>query len=189
MAPTPWGPTTHEWLSSNDNTRITSKVLPVDDYERARLCVNALAGISDATILGLKPGEIRDLLRKKIKTAVPALFDKGDEAHGSDHRRAVNWWCDSWSGVYEVNWPFDGGKDGKIIKELLRICGGLSEFCQAVNRYMGDSDEFVVKQRHSLGMFRSQIQRWIVAQVPVKTSADPIAESMARMRSQTGGGQ
>lgn len=189
MTPTPWGPTTHEWLLPIGGPPCAAKAVTTDDYERARLCVNACHGIADSTLLSLRPGDIQALLRKKVKTSQPALFDKGEEAM-SEHKWSVEHWCFAWGQTYGAAYPFDGGKDGKVIKDLLRMCGGWDVFREVVNRYMADADEFVLKQRHSLGLLRSQVHRWLVAEAKVQPQQrDPIQESMDRMKARYKGGE
>jgi hypothetical protein len=181
VTPAPWGPTSHTITAD------ATKIMPIDDYERARLCVNICHGVSDQQLLMLRPGDLKALLRKK-KPPEPALFDKGEPVV-SAHKEAVQVWCDSWFDVYGTSWPFSGGKDGKIIAELLRICGDVPSLARVINRYLADRDEFVVKNRHSLGFLRSQLQRWLAEPVqPVAESPrDPIAESLARMLKKHGG--
>lgn len=79
------------------------------------------------------------------------------------HHRAVAAFTTAWAARYGEKYPFDGGKDGKLVKDLLAHVGGdEAKFAAVVGRYLADDDPFVADKRHTLGMLRAQLPKWLV---------------------------
>lgn len=79
----------------------------------------------------------------------------------SDHKQAVAVFCDSWAIRYGAAYPFNGGKDGSAVKWMLGQVDGAA-FAKVVARYIADDDPFVVENRHTIGLLRSQFAKWLV---------------------------
>lgn len=181
MTPAPWIPSTHptEIYSLNP-----VKMVKLADYERARMCVNALAGIPDETLICLKPGEIKQLLAKK-KPPAPSLFERGDDAPSSAHKLAIACFCGLWEELYSVKYRFHGAKEGALVKGILRHINNDDHlFERIVRRYLADRDRFVTDSRHSLGLLSSQLNKYLAD--PVETEAEApkskIAEQTEKLR-------
>lgn len=79
------------------------------------------------------------------------------------HQRVVTAFCAGWERRYGTAYPFAGKKDGEHVKRILINCHGDAAAAEAATlRYFADNDDFVVKDRHGLGMFMSQFRKYIV---------------------------
>lgn len=70
---------------------------------------------------------------KKGRSSRGAAPAKGTGKGDGDHKRFVSWFCDEeWPRHHDVPYDFQGGKDGKIVKDLIRKFGldGAKEICQ-----------------------------------------------------------
>ncbi len=80
----------------------------------------------------------------------------------STHHQAIAAFCDSWRSRYGASYPFNGGKDAESIKAILNHHErDLEAFVATVSRYLADDDPFVVKACHGVGLFRSQLAKWL----------------------------
>lgn len=78
----------------------------------------------------------------------------------SPHARAVAAFCEAWGAKYGERYPFGRGKDGAAVQAILsHLAGDVEKFTAAVGRYLADPDPFVAG--HTLGMFRSQLAKWL----------------------------
>lgn len=107
---------------------------------------------SAASVLEIK-GEAR---RREQKPANP------------DHPRFVAAFCDAWRERYGTDYPFGGAKDGAHVKTILGRVGTIERGLEVIRLYFADSDQFVVKDRHGLGLLVSQIRKYVPAEVHVK---------------------
>lgn len=90
------------------------------------------------------------------------------------HHQAVACFCEAWQARYGEKYPFDGRKHGKLIKEIRKHAGeDLAKIRAAVARFFDDDSEFVSGAKHDLGLFRSQLARWIVDAPPGRSSQPP----------------
>lgn len=78
------------------------------------------------------------------------------------HHAAVSAFCEAWRGKYGAAYPFNGGKDGAAVKWLLAQVGGDGvKFAAVVARYLADGTPFVAESRHTIGLLRAQLPRWL----------------------------
>lgn len=110
----------------------------------------------------------------------------------SPHSRCVAFFCDSWRDKYGDKYPFDGGKDGSTVRDILKHLGGSEDrFREVVGRYLSDPDPFAAGKRHPLGILRSQLPTWMGDRPPPatlpfrgpatkRTAADVVAEMRAK---------
>jgi hypothetical protein len=178
---TPWLPSTHA-TTLHDGQPV--KVVPIDEYERARLCVNACHGVADERLLMVRPGDLKALLAKK-KPPEKALFDRGEDAPASAHKQAVHMFCSGWEELYRAKYSFNAGKDAAHVKWIIgHLNQDLEELARVLRRFFRDGDEFIVKNRHSVGVLRSQLHRWLADPVEATAAApkSKIAESMEKLR-------
>lgn len=110
---------------------------------------------------------------KPPKEPKPAVKSEGQA--NSVHHQAVEGFCNAWQTRYGEKYPFDGGREGLLIKNLLtRFHHDSSAFAKAVERYMADSDPFYsVNDRHSLAKFAQHLPRWIVDSSKAKAPDPP----------------
>jgi hypothetical protein len=81
----------------------------------------------------------------------------------SVHHEFVRIFTAAWWVRYRQTYPFCGGKDGDAVKWFRGQVGDDPDrFSEVVGRYLADSEAFVVKQRHSMDLFRKQFVRWLV---------------------------
>lgn len=78
----------------------------------------------------------------------------------TDHQRIVKAFCDAYERHVGTKYPFNGGKDGKLLKDLLAIYppDQLETFIAA---FFEMDDEFFADAGHSLGVFRSCLPKVI----------------------------
>lgn len=83
------------------------------------------------------------------------------------HAEFVRVFCSQWEAKYGVKYPFVGGKDGEHIKWLRgQLAEDPARFAQMVKAYLADPDAFLSKDRHSLGLFKSQLRRYVASATP-----------------------
>ncbi len=79
------------------------------------------------------------------------------------HHQAIALVCESWQKRYGKKYPFNSGKDGKTIQQILKhLDGDLDQFRTVCQRYFETEDKFVLDARHSLGVLQSQLAKWMV---------------------------
>jgi hypothetical protein len=78
-------------------------------------------------------------------------------------------WHARWGQVYHEAYVFAGGKDAMGFKRLLKTMP-IAEVHARLARYLEDPDPFFAMQRHSLGIFFSQVNRFGSS---TPTSAEP----------------
>lgn len=66
---------------------------------------------------GVLPKSVPTIDKYKDTLTKDILSDK------SDHQAIVSFWCEKYEKVYGVKYAFSGGKDGTIIKRLLKVYG------------------------------------------------------------------
>lgn len=97
-------------------------------------------------------------------TAKPRARTPDKLATDPNHRPAVKYFCDQWAAKYGVKCAFDGGKDAKIIAMILgHVDRDLARFRATVDAYLADENEFVVRDRHGLGLLKSLLRRYLAA--------------------------
>jgi hypothetical protein len=86
------------------------------------------------------------------------------EPHSSSHRSFIDFFCQKWAEKYGTKYPFAGGKDGDHARFIVKHFGGdLERACRAVDCYLKDPDQFYAKDRHSLGVLRAQLRKFVTA--------------------------
>jgi hypothetical protein len=113
----------------------------------------------------------------------PALETKTPKKQTNpNHHPAVEAFCLAWGTRYGTKYPFNAGKDAEAIAWVLgQVENDLEKFKTVVGRFLEDSEDFVSRQRHPLGLLRSQLTRWLVATaMPKKAAALTLADFMAQ---------
>ncbi len=118
--------------------------------------------------------------KEEVKRARPApenvvspTAGKTPSKAGGEHREAVAIFCDAWAAKYGVKYPFGGGKDGTAIRAILAHLGGdVTAFAAVVGRFLSDPDPWLSNNRHTLGVMRAQLAKW-VTDSPVSVRRPP----------------
>lgn len=85
------------------------------------------------------------------------------------HHEAIRSFCSKWQARYGCSYPFNAGKDAAAVKFVLGQVGGdVARFGAVVDRYLADGDPFYADDRHSLGILRAKLARWLVAAPSVR---------------------
>lgn len=88
----------------------------------------------------------------------PKPRPKAKESH-SEHTKFVEWFCEGYETAYQVKYNFKGGRDGKIVKDMLTKHGfaGLKRIAQA----MFDSDDKWDRENACVSLMSSQDHKWL----------------------------
>jgi hypothetical protein len=90
------------------------------------------------------------------------------------HRQCVECFCENWKRKYGEKYPFLDGRDGANVKWILGQLGNDPDrFKAAVTIYFSDDDPFISRDRHSMGLFKSQLRKFITAEPSPTTANGP----------------
>lgn len=83
-----------------------------------------------------------------------------DQRDPSPHKDLVRFWCDRYLQHVGIAYPFNGGKDGKLLKDLRGIYSDdqLRTFMAA---FFEIEDDFIQNSGYSLGVFRGCLPKVI----------------------------
>ena len=98
-----------------------------------------------------------DEKRDSIKAEIRALVS-GDEGIGAKMKAVRDAWSGLWESVYHTAYVWQFAKDNAQIKRLLKSMD-VDELRERFVVYLGSSDPFFVKGRHSFGMFVATVNQ------------------------------
>ena len=79
----------------------------------------------------------------------------GDDG-SSEHRQFVDWWATRFEALFGSKYGFDGGKDGRIVKELLARAGSLDALKRRAEALLTSDDPWYLDKGRDLGLLRTQ---------------------------------
>jgi hypothetical protein len=92
-----------------------------------------------------------------------------------DHAKIIKHFCDSWKSKYGTKYPFLDGRDGKHVKWIReKLNDELQAVLETINRFFESEDQFITKDRHSLGMLVSQFRKFITPEAHTSSLAAPV---------------
>lgn len=121
----------------------------------------------NGTLKGHPKGGNKGPPKRNSNPSDAQMLSSSSTTHSSNHREAIGVFCKLWEEVYRERYPFVGGKDGDAIKWILeQIDQDVDRFRGIVGRYLADREVFIVNSRHSLGLLRSQLPKWLTGPPP-----------------------
>jgi hypothetical protein len=78
----------------------------------------------------------------------------------SEHAEAIQHFCDKYQERFGAKYVFAGGKDAKLISEILKVCD-LDHFKQVVDLFLADDDEWLLKAGWTIGTLKSRVNRYV----------------------------
>ena len=85
-------------------------------------------------------------------------------------------WIEIWSQKFGKPYTPNWGKDGKLIKEMLKI-HSIQELRELRQEFFRSDDTFVKASDYSIGIFKTQINKLIAAR-----KMDPVEQAREEMR-------
>lgn len=77
----------------------------------------------------------------------------------SVHREAVKYFCDQYEKHFSLKYAFSGGKDGKLVKDMLSYCD-LPGFKMVVDRFLSSDDEWLREHGgFTIGTLKAQFNK------------------------------
>lgn len=118
--------------------------------------------------------DIRQFIEQQRKqlaamtSAIDAIEKKldGHESTGAEMKRVNEAFTTAWARRYNAAYVYQGAKDATAVKRLLQSLTP-DEITQRIVRYFASDDPFVLKTRHSLAVFASNINQYIPAALPL----------------------
>ncbi len=84
-------------------------------------------------------------------------------SQGSPHHASIAHFTHGYQALYGVPYDFQDARDGAHVKWMLNaVAGDGARLQQIFDDYLGSEDPFYVKDRHSLGMLKSQFRKFVV---------------------------
>jgi phage replication O-like protein O len=108
---------------------------------------------------------------KKGHTIDTYTKDTYCDAAKAAHGELVKYYCNQYETKTGTKYLFVGGKDGKHIKTLLTAFG-LEKSKEIIDAFLDDSDDFITKTGHTVGMLITRANRYAVAE----SEYDPFAQ-------------
>lgn len=77
------------------------------------------------------------------------------------HAELIAHFCELWKRRYGADYPFRGGRDGTHFSAVLKRFGSLERATAALEKFFASTDDFYARDKHSPGMFVSQLRKFI----------------------------
>lgn len=118
--------------------------------------------------------DIRTLVatQRKLLAAMSAALDEverkldGHESTGQEMKRVNEAFTRAWSRRYNAAYVYQGAKDATAVKRLLQTLTP-DQIIERISRYFATDDPFVLKTRHALAVFASNINQYIPEALPL----------------------
>lgn len=94
---------------------------------------------------------LKDLKPIARKKEIPNKID-------TVHAKAIQYFCEEYQKKMAVKYVFHGGKDGTLIRDILKAID-LEDFKKRVDKFFSIDDGFVKEAGYTLGVFKSQINK------------------------------
>ena len=95
------------------------------------------------------------------------MSDRKVKVPSGVHQQAIAHFAAQWAVKYGCQYPFNGGKDGTAFSWMLaQVEYQSTRIIAIIDAYLRDCDEFIIKNRHSVGVLRYQFQRYIATNTP-----------------------
>lgn len=89
------------------------------------------------------------------------------------HHELIQHFCDLWHERYDAKYPFADGRDGEHVKWILaQVNQNLEAAKVIVEAYLADDDVFFQKDRHSIGVLKSQFRKFITSEPATRARTD-----------------
>lgn len=122
----------------------------------------------------LKVADVRDLIEKQrrlLAEMLAALDDverklDGHESTGREMKRVNAAFTAGWERRYHAAYAYQGAKDATAVKRLLQTLSP-AEIEARMAIYFATDDPFVLRTRHSLAVFASNINQYVPSALPL----------------------
>jgi hypothetical protein len=149
----------HNWLEHARHLSIFKKRAKTAAKKRWKKYASSMlvASKNDATTGLARLGKVSINLKEGEES-------ENGEKTVSAFRQFTDYFCSKFENKFSQKYQFQKAKDAEIVKRLLAI-RRLDQLIELIDRFFDSTDSFILQSGYTLGVFESQINRLIVAQV------------------------
>jgi len=143
-----------EWARKDESTKSLTVNENVDSESMKSLTVSQRKRRPNKENILKKPLKAADSQNGSSAPNQPKESFEEKKDRGSPVREFQTWWAEEYKRRFGVGYLFNYGKDGKLVKSMLKVCdGNLEELKQKATTFLESSDHFTGQAGHTIGVF------------------------------------